>query len=129
MLSATGGTGASSPAGAMPGIQDIVTPAVNTALAARRARQEIKNMAAQEKLTIAQGQTLGGPAAIGDILGNAIGGLKDRLTHGIEYSSLWDQLMKDLKIKGVPHSARQLGNRKKPLEITIPGYAKPRTKK
>ncbi len=120
ILSATGGQGASSPAGAMPQIQDVITPAITTGLAARRARQEIRNMQAQEKLTTAQQKTLGGPAAIGDILGTAIGGLKDRVTQGIDYSSLWQQLMRDLKIKGTPHSARQLsGPRKKPLEIEI----------
>ncbi len=120
ILSATGGSGASSPAGAMPQVQDIITPAINTALAARRAKQEIKNLAATEKLITAQKQTLGAPAAIGDILGSAIQGLRDKLTQGIEYGSMWDQLLKDLKIKGTPHSARQLP-RKKPLEITIPG--------
>lgn len=36
------GQGASSPPGAMAGIQDVVTPAVNTALSARRARAEVE---------------------------------------------------------------------------------------
>ncbi len=123
ILSATGGSGASSPAGGMAPIQDIVTPAISTGLAARRAQQEIKNMAAQEQLIKHQTDTLGGPAAIGDILGNAIRGLKDRLTTGIEYGGLWDQLVKDLRLGGTPHSARQL-KPKSPLEITIPGYAR-----
>ncbi len=108
ILSATGGQGASSPTGAMPQIQDVITPAITTGLAARRAKQEIKNMAAQEKLIEAQKDTLGGPAAIGDILGGAIRGLRDRITQGIEYGGMWEQLLNDLKIKGVPHSARQL---------------------
>jgi len=124
ILSATGGSGASSPAGGMAPVQDVITPAVTTGLAARRAQQEIKNMAAQEKLIERQADTLGGPAAIGDILGGAIRGLKDRLTTGIEYGGLWNQLVKDLKLGGTPHSARQLeaDKRKSPLEITIPGY-------
>ncbi len=42
ILSATGGRGASSPGGAMGRVEDVVTPAVNTALAARRARAEIQ---------------------------------------------------------------------------------------
>lgn len=49
--------GASSPAGATAPMEDIVTPAVNTALAARRAKQEIKNMKATESLTNAQRDT------------------------------------------------------------------------
>jgi len=126
---AAGGPAASSPAGAQPPISDIVTPAINTALATRRANQEIQNLAAQEKLIKRQADTLGGPAAIGDILGTAIGNLKDRLTTGIEYGGLWEQITKDLKLKGTPHSARQLGPRKKPLEITIPGYKKDLEKK
>ncbi len=117
ILSGTGGGGASSPAGAMPPIQDIITPAVTTALAARRANQEIKNLAAQEKLITAQKDTLGGPAAIGDILGNAIRGLKDRLTQGIDYGSMWDQLMRDLKIGNTPNTAKSA--ERKPLEIEI----------
>ncbi len=36
------GTGASSPRGAMAQIQDVITPAVNTAMAARRHRAEVK---------------------------------------------------------------------------------------
>ncbi len=122
ILSATGGSGATSPAGAMPQIQDVITPAINTGLAARRASQEIKNMQAQEQLIKAQKDTLGGPAAIGDILGDAINNLRDKISSGIEYGGMWDQLMKDLNIKGTPHSARQLtGPRKKPLDIDIKG--------
>ncbi len=41
ILTATGGRGASSPAGAQAQIQDVLTPAVNTALAARRSRAEV----------------------------------------------------------------------------------------
>lgn len=110
------GSGASSPAGAMANIQDVITPAINTGLAARRARQEIKNMAAQEKLIKRQGEALGAPAAIGDILGGAIRGLKDKLSTNIEYGGLWDQLVKDLKLGGTPHSARAI---KIPQDITV----------
>ncbi len=50
ILSATGGSGASSPGGNMAQQSDIATPAVTTALAARRQKQEIKNMKVTEKL-------------------------------------------------------------------------------
>ncbi len=48
ILSGTGGSGASSPAGAQAPVQDVLTPAVNTALSLRRMTQEIKNMKATE---------------------------------------------------------------------------------
>ena len=41
ILSATGGPGASSPGGAQARIQDELTPAINTALSARRSRAEV----------------------------------------------------------------------------------------
>ncbi len=44
ILSATGGRGASSPGGAQAQIQDVLTPAVNTALTSRRLTQEVKNL-------------------------------------------------------------------------------------
>ncbi len=46
ILSATGGRGASSPGGAQAAIQDVLTPAVNSALTGRRMTQEISNMKA-----------------------------------------------------------------------------------
>ena len=44
ILSGTGGRGASSPGGAMPNIQDIVTPALSSAFQASRLTQELKNL-------------------------------------------------------------------------------------
>jgi len=52
ILSGTGGSGASTPGGAQAPVQDIVTPAVNSALATRRLGQEIKNMQATELQSI-----------------------------------------------------------------------------
>ncbi len=49
IMSVTGGRGASSPGGAAPQIQDVLTPAVSSALQARRLSQEIKNMKAVEE--------------------------------------------------------------------------------
>lgn len=46
--------GASSPSGAQPGLEDIVSPAVNTALSSRRLREEIENMKATRRLTESQ---------------------------------------------------------------------------
>lgn len=50
ILSATGGRGASTPGGAMAPITDVVTPALNSAMAWRRHRQELKNMRMNEWL-------------------------------------------------------------------------------
>jgi len=88
ILSGTGGSGASSPGGAQAPVMDIVTPAVSTALQARKLRQEIMNMKATERVAITQAEMnsarsiltgeqtriLGGPAQVGDWL-SRIGGL------------------------------------------------------
>ncbi len=49
ILTATGGSGASSPAGAMANIEDEVTPAISTAMQAANVSQNLKNMRAAEK--------------------------------------------------------------------------------
>ncbi len=53
ILSGTGGGGSSSPAGAKAVGQDIVSPAIGSAVAVRRHRQEIKNMKMSEMQTLA----------------------------------------------------------------------------
>lgn len=45
ILSATGGSGASTPSGASARMEDVVTPAVSTAMAARRHQQEMETAA------------------------------------------------------------------------------------
>lgn len=49
ILSATGGSGASTPQGARPEIKSITANAVSSALGAKRLQQELKNMRAVEK--------------------------------------------------------------------------------
>jgi hypothetical protein len=51
------GSPSTTPAGAQAQIQDVATPAVNTALASRRLAQEIKNMKETENLTREQSYT------------------------------------------------------------------------
>lgn len=46
ILSATGGSGASSPSGASTSYDDVVSPAVHSAMAARRMREELTNIRA-----------------------------------------------------------------------------------
>lgn len=54
ILSATGGGGASSPAGAQARQEDIITPALASAVQQRRVSQELKNMQRQNALLDAQ---------------------------------------------------------------------------
>lgn len=54
ILSATGGAGASTPSGARADFSDVITPALNSALASRRTTQELKNMRLGNELTDAQ---------------------------------------------------------------------------
>ena len=63
ILSATGGSGASTPGGAMAMQHDIATPAINSALATRRMAQELKNMQATARLTAAQTANVGANTA------------------------------------------------------------------
>ena len=114
------GSGASTPGGAMAQQQDVITPAVSTALAARRANQEIKNMKAIEKLTTKKTDVIEPAAEIGEQIGNWLRNLKN-----FDWGASIPQFLQDLQITGVPHSARQLaGPRDTPLDITIPGYRK-----
>ncbi len=55
ILSATGGRGASSPGGAMAQVQDVVTPAVNTAMALRAQKEQLKLLKAQTYATTTAG--------------------------------------------------------------------------
>lgn len=62
ILSGTGGSGASSPAGASAGgamatQHDVITPGIHSALAVRRQKQELKNMEATEDLARQQRET------------------------------------------------------------------------
>lgn len=117
ILSATGGSGASSPSGAQAPIQDVLTPAINTALAARRAFQEIKNMRAQEILTTRQGQAIAPVSEMGEQIGSWISNIKNA-----DWGSMMDRMLQDIK-SILPSTAKQLTSKKQsPLEITIPGY-------
>lgn len=75
-----GGSGASSPSGAMADIKDVLTPAVSSAMQAARLTQDMKNLRATESFTKAQTEAssarasltrtqdraLGGPAVVGE---------------------------------------------------------------
>lgn len=56
ILSGTGGHGSATPSGAMAPQSDVVSPAINTALTARRQEQEIRNMKTQQSATDASEQ-------------------------------------------------------------------------
>lgn len=55
ILSAGGG-GADSPSGASATMEDVITPAVSTALASRMASQELRNLKQQENLLLQQNE-------------------------------------------------------------------------
>ncbi len=76
ILSATGGSGASTPGGSMAAQRDIVGPAASSALQARRMAQEIKNLKAvklktdaDRRMTEHQTAVIRGPAAVGNWVG------------------------------------------------------------
>ena len=134
ILSATGGPGASTPGGAQAQMQDIVTPAVNSALAARRLSQELKNLKATEVLTKSQAYTqatqaglneattarqvattsaMGGPAVLGDWL-KTIGDFVNSDGRPV-LRSLWDRFKSLIgssakSIRTLPGSSVRIGN-------------------
>ncbi len=129
ILSATGGSGASSPGGAQAPVMDIYSPAVSSALGARRMSQEIRNLKATEKATLAaadassaralltgsQDRILGGPAQVGDWL-SRIGGAVE--SHGrVALKEAWRRF-KDLFGQGFS-ALDSSGDRVDPLRIVI----------
>ncbi len=98
ILSATGGRGASSPGGAQAPVQDVLTPAVNSALSARRLTQEIKNLKATEGLVRAQTSAIQPAAAAGNVIEGAIdnvSSLRDALSS--DQGRLWlEETWKDI---------------------------------
>nr|QJB20402.1 MAG: DNA pilot protein [Microvirus sp.] len=58
ILSATGGSGASTPSGASPSVHDVLTPAVNSAMAAKRLATELDNMELQGEVLKDQSEQL-----------------------------------------------------------------------
>ena len=108
--------GASTPPGAAAQITDIITPAINTALATRRAVQEIKNMKATELATTASTELTDAKTKVmkpASTIGNSIGNfLQDVLSRPMTFSA------KQLERKG------QKKTDKGPLNIKIPGFAK-----
>ncbi len=82
------GQGASTPAGNMAQQEDYVTPAVNTALAARTASATIKNINARTKLTEAQTSAIAPASTVGEIVVSAkqrAGSLYDEAKRNIEW--------------------------------------------
>ncbi len=101
ILSATGGPGASSPGGAQAPVQDILTPGVSSALAARRMAQEIKNLQAVElkteadtRLTEQQSSVIRGPAGVGDWLGTLIDDFNTNLGEARRVAPVAGQLLR-----------------------------------
>ncbi len=134
ILSGTGGAGASSPGGAQAPVMDIVTPAVSTALQARKLRQEIMNMKATERVAITQAEVnsarsiltgeqtriLGGPAQVGDWL-SRIGGMVE--TRGrVALKEAWRRFT-DMFSGGIDVSSAKdvsgAGDRTDPLRVVV----------
>ncbi len=72
ILGYTKGGPASTPAGSMAQLQDVITPAISTALQTRRLQQEIKNLQATEQLTLAKKDAIAPAAGVGKTLGGWI---------------------------------------------------------
>lgn len=106
ILSATGGRGAASPGGSMARQEDRITPAISTALSVRRLKQEIRNMEAEEGVSIArqglvgaQTEALGGAAAVGISARDVVETVRDKVTGtDLEFGGMKDQVIRDITL-------------------------------
>jgi hypothetical protein len=92
------GNSASTPAGStaqmMPEYSpDVGDRAVNTGIQLRAAAQQIKNMKAEEKLTLAKGDALGGASELGSLARDGLQWLKKEVGQFMSDPSLIDKVM------------------------------------
>ena len=88
ILSATGGSGASSPGGAMAQGVNIAGMGVSTALGALRLKQEVANLKASEKVSITQADYNSARSALTNAQTNILAvpsGVGEELGHALEY--------------------------------------------
>jgi len=128
--------GASSPGGSMAQIRDELTPAVNSALMARRLTQEIRNLKATEVNTMAQTATeferassLGVPSVIGDAARDARsqydsvyrGFAKGVNSLRVGTARAWERAKEAFKVRPQPSRAdlKKDFRRRSPLRINI----------
>ncbi len=129
ILSATGGSGASTPGGSMPPVQDVLTPAVSSAMQSRRLVADLKQVAASTRaaetsadvnveraeLTRRQAGALRPVSAVGDALGAVVEAAADKLRDVSSASGLsrvLRQLTSEERVR-IPSSGRgNIGIRK-----------------
>lgn len=127
---------ASTPPGAMPtmgnvggaGVEGAVKAASTAAQASLVKRQkalldaQVADVRAAAGLKTAQARALGGAAEAGSSIGGIIKWAKDRLTQGIEWKSMKDQVRRDLEAAGA--TAKEIGNAMKEIAREAAGSAK-----
>ena len=122
ILGYTKGGPASTPGGATAQQQDIITPAINTALSVKRLKQEVKNLQAQEALTRAKTKVIAPATAAGETIGGWMEDIRDAIqnqpnTGKAARATTRRNLKKLLQtLKGVK-SGKKLGS--KPMTIFI----------
>jgi len=80
ILSATGGSGASSPGGAMAPIMDEAAPVIASAMSLRRQRAEIANINARTDLTLRQRDILAPAGSVAGMVTTGISAIRNRLS-------------------------------------------------
>ena len=126
---AAGGPGAATPAGARAQVEDIVSPAVSTALGVKRLAQELRNMQAQEQ----ESRDRGFAAHQQGKLASAQSAFVNAQREGQEkYNTVMDATLAAAKIeKQIDESAwgewmRKLDRlRRGPMGIFVPGGMRP----
>jgi len=129
ILSATGGSGASTPGGSQPPVQDVLTPAVSSAMQSRRLVADLKQVAASTRaaetsadvnveraeLTRRQAGALRPVSAVGDALGAVVEAAASKLsdvTSASGLSRVLRQLTNEERVR-IPSSGRgNIGIRK-----------------
>ncbi len=120
ILSATGGSGASTPGGAQALQKDVITPAVNSALAARRMVADIKRVEAETDLTRKKGDVLGPAGTVAETLSGALSAVGAGTSTGARIMEWLSNSAKDVRDSFMEAMSN-------PKEISTPGIRNPRT--
>ncbi len=97
------GSGASTPGGAMAAQQDFITPAVNTALAAKRLKADIKLIEERAGMVKDQRDVLAPAKEVGSKIGEWIHTITN-----FDWGEAAKTIFQDLQISGEPNTAKAL---------------------
>lgn len=116
ILSATGGSGASTPGSPMASQFAVEPSGINTALSVLRAKAEIANIKSRTGLTDAQRRVLGPVSKGADVVSGGIEAVVSRIGgKNVDYKNLWSEFLNSIQ-KGSANSAATYSRQSKALK-------------